>query len=162
MVHTYAKGSQRRRAIKHSTGAFAIVTRPGVCETSKQSRTSAQSVRNSALPLYRKYRRKQPQRGVPASLIVSRDSDRPPSDRFRNSHWARGSSLSVSRQRGSDHRMPEERGEKSKHNNAKDKTLLVESRGDVAAGGQAVGIAQAKLLGRPPASRPHQTLIKIS
>ena len=100
---------------------------------------------------YHRNARKQPQRGVPASLIVSRDSDRPPGDRFRNSHWARGSSLSVSRQRGSDHRMPEDRGEKSNHNNAKDKTLLVESRGDVAAGGQPVGIAHAKLLDRPPA-----------
>lgn len=36
MVHTYAKGSQRPRATKHSTGAFAIATRPGVCETSKR------------------------------------------------------------------------------------------------------------------------------
>jgi hypothetical protein len=56
--------------------------------------------------------------------------------------------------------MPEQSGEKSNHNNAKDKTLLVESRVVVVAGGQPVGIAHAKLLGRPPASQPHQTLIK--
>jgi NAD(P)-dependent dehydrogenase (short-subunit alcohol dehydrogenase family) len=37
MVHTNAKGSQRPRAIKHSTGAFAIATRTGVCKTSKRS-----------------------------------------------------------------------------------------------------------------------------
>jgi Protein of unknown function (DUF938) len=36
MVHTNAKGSQRPRPTKHSTGAFAIATRPGVCETSKR------------------------------------------------------------------------------------------------------------------------------
>ena len=36
-VHTNAKGSKQRRAIKHSTGAFAIATRTGVCETSKRS-----------------------------------------------------------------------------------------------------------------------------
>jgi Protein of unknown function (DUF938) len=36
MVRTYAKGSQRPRAIKHSTEAFAIVTQPGACETSKR------------------------------------------------------------------------------------------------------------------------------
>jgi hypothetical protein len=36
MVQTYAKGSQRPRATKHSTGAFAIATRTGVCETSKR------------------------------------------------------------------------------------------------------------------------------
>jgi Protein of unknown function (DUF938) len=36
MVHTYAQGLQRPRATKHSTGAFAIATRTGVCETSKR------------------------------------------------------------------------------------------------------------------------------
>jgi hypothetical protein len=35
-VHTNAKGSKRRRAIKPSTRAFAIATRTGVCETSKR------------------------------------------------------------------------------------------------------------------------------
>jgi hypothetical protein len=67
----------------------------------------------------------------------------------------------VSRQSGSDDRMPEERGEKSNHNNAKDKESRVATEGLVV-GGQPVGIAHAKLLGRPPASQPHQTLIKIS
>jgi hypothetical protein len=46
--------------------------------------------------------------------------DRPANGCFRNSHRARGSSLGLSRQPGSDDRMPEERGEKSNHNNAKD------------------------------------------
>jgi hypothetical protein len=63
---------------------------------------------------------------------------------------------------GSDDRLPEERSEKSNHNNAKDKTPRIEKRGGVIAGGQPVGIAHAKLLGRPPASQAHQTLIKIS
>ena len=47
--------------------------------------------------------------------------------------------------------MPEERSEKGNHNNAKDKTPRFENRGGVGAGGQPVGIAHAKLLGRPPA-----------
>jgi uncharacterized protein DUF938 len=88
--------------------------------------------------------------------------DRPPNGRLRNSHRARGSSLGVSRLRGSDDRMPEERGEKSNHNDAKDKTPRFENIGGVVARGQPVGIAHAKLLGRPPASQPHQTLIKIT
>jgi hypothetical protein len=67
-----------------------------------------------------------------------------------------------SRRSGSDDRMPEERSEKSNHNNAKDKTPRFENRGGVVARGQPVGIAHAKLLGRPPASQPHHTLIKIS
>jgi hypothetical protein len=57
--------------------------------------------------------------------------------------------------------MPEERSEKSNHNNPKDKTSRVAIKGLVV-GGQPVGIAHAKLLGRPPASQPHQPLIKIS
>jgi hypothetical protein len=67
-----------------------------------------------------------------------------------------------SRRSGSDDCMPEEGSEKSNHNNAKDKTPRFENRGGVVARGQPVGIAHAKLLGRPPASQPHQTLIKIS
>ena len=67
-----------------------------------------------------------------------------------------------SRRYGTDDRVPEERSEKSNHNNAKDKTPRFENRGGVVARGQPVGIAHAKLLGRPPASQPHQTLIKIS
>jgi hypothetical protein len=50
---------------------------------------------------------------------------------------------------GNDDRMPEERSEKAT-------TIMRRMRG------QAVGIAHAKLLGRPPANQPHQTLIKIS
>ena len=52
---------------------------------------------------------------------------------------------------GNDDRMPEERSEKSNHNNAKDKASRVAIKGLVV-GGQPVGIAYAKLLGRPPAS----------
>ena len=37
MARTNAKDSQRPRATKRSTEAFAIATRPGVCETSKRS-----------------------------------------------------------------------------------------------------------------------------
>src|SRR5271166_2197119 len=40
MAHTNAKDSQRPRATKRSTEAFAIATRPGVCETSKRSQRS--------------------------------------------------------------------------------------------------------------------------
>jgi hypothetical protein len=50
---------------------------------------------------------------------------------------------------GNDDRVPEEHSEKSNHNNAKDETPRFENRGSVLAGGQAVGIAHAKLLGRP-------------
>ena len=78
---------------------------------------------------YHRNARKQSERGVPANLIVSLRGDRPANGRFRNSHRARGSSLSVSRQRGSDDRMPKERSEKSNHKNPKDKTPLVESEG---------------------------------
>ena len=60
-----------------------------------------------------------------------------------------------SRQRGSDDRMPEERGEKSNHNNAKDNTPRVESRGGVVAGGQPSWSSSLMpaFLGRP-ASEP--------
>jgi hypothetical protein len=53
---------------------------------------------------------------------------------------------------GSDDHLPEEHTKARNHNNAKDKTPRVENRGGVVAGGQPVGIAHAKLLGRPPAS----------
>ena len=154
-VLTYARGSQRRQAIKPSTGAFAIATRTGVCETSKWS-PRRRILLDSRLRLSPKCRR------VPARLIVSRCSDRPPNGRFRNSHRARGSSLSVSRQRRSDDRMPKERSEKRNHKNPKDKAPCAATEGLVVVRGQPVGIAHAKLLGRPPASQPHQTLIKIS
>ena len=108
---------------------------------------------------YHRNARKKSERGVSPSLIVD---DRPANGRFRNSHRARGSSLSVSRQRRSDDRMPKERSEKRNHKNPKDKAPRFERRGGVVARGQPVGIAHAKLLGRPPASQPHQTLMKIS
>ena len=60
-----------------------------------------------------------------------------------------------------DDRVPEEYAKKHNHNNPKDKTRRVAIKGLVV-GGQPVGIAHAKLLGRPPASQPHQTLMKIS
>jgi hypothetical protein len=62
--------------------------------------------------------------------------------------------LGTSQPSGSDDRMPEEHSEKSNHNNPKDKTPRVATEGLVV-GGQPVGIAHAKLLGRPPASQPH-------
>ena len=63
---------------------------------------------------------------------------------------------------GSDHRVPEEHSKKTNHKNAKDKAPRVATEGLVVVRAQPVGIAHAKLLGRPPASQPHQTLIKIS
>jgi hypothetical protein len=101
---------------------------------------------------------KQSKRGVPPNVIRVVARTGPASERL----LSRGSSLGLSWQPGSDDRMPEERSEKNNHNNPKDKTPRVENRGGVVAGGQPVGIAHAKLLGRPPASQPHQTLIKIS
>jgi hypothetical protein len=74
---------------------------------------------------------------------------------------AHSTRLRLSRRPRSDDRVPEERTKKSNYNNAEDKTPRVENRGGIGAGGQPVGIAHAKLLGRPPASQPHQTLIKI-
>jgi hypothetical protein len=61
-----------------------------------------------------------------------------------------------------DDRVPEERTKKSNYNNAKDEASRVGTKDLVVRGGQPVGIAHAKLLGRPPASQRHQTLIKIS
>jgi hypothetical protein len=63
---------------------------------------------------------------------------------------------------GSDDRLPKEHTKKRNHNNPKDKASRVATRGHVVVGSQPVGIAHAKLLGRPPAGQPHQTLIKIS
>jgi hypothetical protein len=57
--------------------------------------------------------------------------------------------------------MPEEHSEKSNHNNPKDKTPRVAIK-DLVVGGQPVGIAHAKLLDRPPASQPHQILIRAA
>jgi hypothetical protein len=68
----------------------------------------------------------------------------------------------TSRPPGSDDRVPEEHSKKSHHNNAKDKAPRVANTNCVLVGSQPVGIAHAKLLGRPPAAQPHQTLIKIS
>ena len=63
---------------------------------------------------------------------------------------------------GSDDRLPEEHSKTRNHKNPKDKASRVAIAGLFVVGGQPVGIAHAKLLGRPPASQPHQTLIKIS
>jgi hypothetical protein len=65
-----------------------------------------------------------------------------------------------SRPAGSDDRLPEEHAKKRNHNDPKDKALRVASTGLFAMEGQPVGIAHAKLLGRPPASLSHKTLIK--
>jgi hypothetical protein len=62
---------------------------------------------------------------------------------------------------GSDDRLPEEHTKTRNHKNPKDKATRVVIEGFVVVGGQPVGIAHAKLLGRPPARQPHQTLIKI-
>jgi hypothetical protein len=59
--------------------------------------------------------------------------------------------LGTSQPSGSDDRMPEQRCEKGNHNIPKNKTSRVAIKGLVV-GGQPVGIAHAKLLGRPPAS----------
>jgi hypothetical protein len=64
-----------------------------------------------------------------------------------------------SRRSGSDHRVPEEHSKKTNHNNAQDKAPRV-AKTSCVVGSRPVGIAHAKLLGRPPASQPHQTLIK--
>ena len=61
---------------------------------------------------------------------------------------------------GSDDRLPEEHTKTRNHKNAKDKAPRVATEGLVVVRAQPVGIAHAKLLGRPPASQPHQTLIK--
>jgi hypothetical protein len=63
---------------------------------------------------------------------------------------------------GSDDRLPEEHTKTRNHKNAKDKAPRVATEGLVVVRAQPVGIAHAKLLGRPPASQAHQTLIKIS
>jgi Protein of unknown function (DUF938) len=65
------EGSQRPRAIKHSTGAFAIATRTGVCETSKRlpRRRTPLDSRSRLSPKCPQ----QSERGVPPSLIVSLD-----------------------------------------------------------------------------------------
>jgi hypothetical protein len=57
-------------------------------------------------------------------------------------------------------RVPEEHAKKRDHNNPKDKAPRVATTGLVIVGSQPVGIAHAILFGRPPASQPHQTLIK--
>ena len=63
---------------------------------------------------------------------------------------------------GSDDRLLEEHAQKLNHNDPKDKAPGNSTTGHVVVGGQPVGIAHAKLPGRPPASQPDQTLIKIS
>jgi hypothetical protein len=63
---------------------------------------------------------------------------------------------------GGEDRLPKEHAKTCDHDNAKDKAPRVPTEGLLVVGGQPVGIAHAKLLGRPPASQPHQTLIKIS
>ena len=65
-----------------------------------------------------------------------------------------------SRPPGSDDRLPEERTKKCNHNNPKDKAPRVAATGLVVVGGQPVGIAHAKLLGRPPASQPSPDIDK--
>jgi hypothetical protein len=82
------------------------------------------------------------QRCDPSSLVV--DSTR----------------LGTSQPSGNDDRMPEQHSEESNHNNPNNKTPRVAIKGLVVVRGQPVGIAHAKLLGRPPASQPHRTLIK--
>jgi hypothetical protein len=78
---------------------------------------------------YHRNARKQSERGVSSSLILSLRG-RPATERSLPKFTpGGGSSLGVSRQRGSDDRMPEERGERSNHNNAKDKTPRVEAEG---------------------------------
>jgi hypothetical protein len=56
-----------------------------------------------------------------------------------------------SRRSGSDHRVPEEHSKKTNHNNAKDKAPRV-AKTSCVVGSRPVGIAHAKLLGRPQAN----------
>ena len=63
---------------------------------------------------------------------------------------------------GGDDGLPEEHAKTRNHDNPKDKSPRVGVENLVVVGGQPVGIVHAKLLGRPPASQPHPTLIKIS
>jgi Protein of unknown function (DUF938) len=69
------------RATKPLTGGFAIAIQPGVCETSKPlprwpTLLDSRSWLSPKCP-------QQSERGVPASLTVSRCSDRPPNGRSR-------------------------------------------------------------------------------
>ena len=57
------------RSMPKRTGAFAIATRPGVCETSKSCRDGA--IRWFLGPGYHRNARKQSERGVPPNVIVS-------------------------------------------------------------------------------------------
>jgi hypothetical protein len=91
-----------------------------------------------------------PENELVVEQLIARVKVRQPSLRF----WP-------SRPPGSDDRVPEERSKKSNHKNAKDKASRVATK-CLVVGGQPAGIAHAKLLGRPPASQPHQILIKIS
>jgi hypothetical protein len=132
---------------------------------------------------YHRNARKQSECGVPPKVIVSLcgrpASERPPLNRDLPRKIPRGRSrrraidclrsnasieldLWSSRTPGSDDRVPEERAKTCNHKNPKDKESRVATEGLVVVGGQPVGIAHAKLLGRPPASQPHQTLIKVS
>jgi hypothetical protein len=71
--------------------------------------------------------------------------------------------LGTSQHPGSDDRTQEERSEKSNHNNAKDKTLLVENRGGGGAGGQPVGDRSCETPRLPAsASTFAPTWVKIS
>jgi len=62
---------------------------------------------------------------------------------------------------GSDERLLEEHAKKRNQNDPKDKAPGISTTGHLVVGGQPVGIAHAKLLGRPPASQPDQILVKI-
>jgi hypothetical protein len=70
--------------------------------------------------------------------------------------------IRASRPPGSDDRLPEKHAKNRNYNDPKDKAPGITTTGHVVVGGQPVGIAHAKLLGRPPATQSHQALIKIS
>ena len=109
---------------------------------------------------YHRNARKQSERGVPASLIVTRHSDHPPNGCFKI-HTGCVARLSACHGSAAATTVCQN----SAARKATTRTRRIRpclSRAGVIAGRQPVGIAHAKLLGRPPATQPHPTLIKIS
>ena len=148
-----AEGHSKLDAIRYCGGAIRWLLRSG----------------------YHRHACKQSERGVPPDVTVSSRGRSPTTGRFRNSHLAHGSSVGVraidcplksvnrpSQTPGGDDGLPEEHAKTRNHDNPKDKSPRVRTEDLVVGIGQPVGIAHVKLLDRPPASQPHQTLIKIS
>jgi Protein of unknown function (DUF938) len=166
-------GLKRRRAIKRST-------EPSRLQPELESARPRSGCRHCAIRWilgsgYHRNARKQSGRSVPPNVIVSLRGRSPANGRLRNRDLPHDCSRGVgaidcpaqmrhrpSQTPGSDDHLPEEHTKTRNHNNAKDKTPRVEAEGLVVVGDQPVGIAHAKLLGRPPASQSDQALVKIS